>query len=62
MPAAESINRENLKSLSGTDEDLKNPVYQRLKKHLTVLARTLKQCRFVYLMEHKPDGRIFFFL
>ena len=59
---AQTINIDRVKELSGTESDLSNPSYQRVKKQLADVCSTNPQCRFLYLMGRKSDGTIFFFV
>lgn len=52
---------DHLKALSGTEADLDNLHYLRLKEQLTAVRSSDPLCRFVYLMGRKADGTIFFF-
>jgi PAS domain S-box-containing protein len=53
---AVDINR--FKALTGTEADLKNPDYQRLKEQLSRVRQANDKCRFFYLMARKADGKI----
>lgn len=53
---------DHLKALSGTEADLDNLHYLRLKEQLTAVRSSDPLCRFVYLMGRKADGTIFFFV
>jgi PAS domain S-box-containing protein len=59
---AQALNLDDVKTLSGTETDLKSPVYLRLKEQLAAVRSANPQCRFLYLMGRKDDGTIFFFL
>jgi PAS domain S-box-containing protein len=59
---ARSLNAESLQSLTGTEADLKNPEYPRLKQQLAAVRTAYPLCRFLYLMGRKPGGEIFFFM
>jgi PAS domain S-box-containing protein len=51
-----------LNSLTGTDADLQNPDYRRLKEHLQTVKQINSDCRFVYLLGRRSDGGVFFYL
>ncbi len=59
---AESINIDRIKALTGDKSDLKNPQYLRLKEQLILLRNLYDDCRFLYLMGRRDDGKIFFFM
>ena len=59
---AQSMNIERIKKLIGTEADLENPTYLRVKEQFAIFRATNPQCRFLYLLGRKPDGTIFFFL
>ncbi len=59
---ARALNPESLQSLTGTDADLLNPEYLRLKEQLTAVRTVYRQCRFIYLIGRRPDGELFFFV
>ncbi len=58
IPAA---GMEIIRTLSGTEADMNNPVYLRLKAQLAAARSANPQCRFIYLMGRKADGTVFFF-
>ena len=59
--AAEAFDFHHLKELSGTEADLTNYAYLRIKSQLSTLKNSDQRIRFVYLMGRKPSGEIFFF-
>ena len=59
---AKPLNTEEIKALSGTKEDLDNPIYHRLKDQLAKAKDASEKCRFIYLMGQKPGGEVFFFV
>ncbi|MGM0453750.1 MAG: PAS domain-containing hybrid sensor histidine kinase/response regulator [Thermodesulfobacteriota bacterium] len=59
--AASSVNLERISGLTGTRADLSSPDYRRLKKQFTKTRTAIADCRFLYLMGQKPDGRVFFY-
>jgi PAS domain S-box-containing protein len=58
----QTLNLENIGALSGTESDLVNPDYQRIKKMLVSLQSADPSYRFFYLMGRKNDGSLFFFV
>ncbi len=58
---AQTVGAESVKALTGTDADLANPHYARIKEHIATVKQTDDKCRFVYLIGRKADGRLFFF-
>jgi len=59
--AAEAVNMDALGSLTGTEEDLTNPRYIRLKNALEKTVRLDDTNRFLYLMGRKNYGTVFFY-
>jgi hypothetical protein len=59
---AQAIDIRNVIALSGTENDLGSPQYQRVKEQLTLIRQVDPKCRFIYLMGRGPDGKIFFFV
>ncbi|MEI7954108.1 MAG: CHASE domain-containing protein [Verrucomicrobiota bacterium] len=59
---AQTLDTEAIQTLSATTADLQNPNYVRLKEQLTLTRAAIPQCRFLYLMGQKPDGKLFFFV
>lgn len=59
--AAEAINVERVKALSGTEADLGSDHYLRLKQQFASVRAADPRCRFVYLMGRNEDGSVFFF-
>jgi diguanylate cyclase (GGDEF)-like protein/PAS domain S-box-containing protein len=57
-----AVNIARIQALSGTTADLKSPDYQRLKEQLADVRSANPQCRSFYLIGHKGDGKIFFFV
>jgi PAS domain-containing protein len=60
--AAQTLNIERVKALSGTEADLDSPEYLHLKKQLAAVRSIYSQSRFVYLMGRKADGTVFFYV
>lgn len=58
---ADAIHLKGLAALSGSEADLTSPHYLRLKSQLSGARHAFPDCRFLYLMGRKPDGRLFFF-
>jgi PAS domain S-box-containing protein len=56
----QAMNIDRIRALSGTEADLPNPNYLRMKEQLAAVRAATPHCRFVYLLGHKPDGTIFF--
>ncbi len=54
-----SLNVNRIRTLTGTDADLENPDYRRLKEQLTLIRKSHQKCRFLYLMGRKADGNLF---
>ncbi|MEI6036186.1 MAG: CHASE domain-containing protein, partial [Verrucomicrobiae bacterium] len=59
---AQCASEASIKALTGTEADLQNPEYLRLKNQLAITRATNPQCRFLYLLGQKPDGSVFFFV
>lgn len=59
---AQSLDLQDLHVLSGTKDDIKKPQYQRLKRQFSSLVETDHNCRFIYFMGRKNDGKVFFYL
>lgn len=59
---APTINIERIKSLSGSETDLQNPDYLRLKQLLSQVKKADERIRFLYLMGFEPDVGVFFFV
>jgi len=59
---AQTLNVEQIQTLSATADDLQKPSYLRLKDQLSIARSANPQCRFIYLLGRKPDGTVSFFL
>ncbi|MCX7823690.1 MAG: PAS domain S-box protein [Syntrophobacterales bacterium] len=59
---AESINVDRVKALTGTEEDLTSPAYQRLKEQLMTVRHMEPKWRRIYLVGRREDGNIFIFI
>jgi len=57
---AQVLNLDHLKGLTGTEDDLALPGYQKLKSQLELIKQANDKCRFVYLMGRQADGTLFF--
>lgn len=55
----EMVSLEVVKSLTGSEQDLKNIEYQRLKQKFREVREANEDSRFVYLLGRKADGAIF---
>ncbi len=58
---AEGVNLDRVKSLKGDKSDLENPQYLRVKNQLSIVKDFYDNCRFLYIMGRRDDGKIFFF-
>ena len=59
--AAQALNAEQTKLLTGTPADLGNPEYLQIKRQLAALRSLNPHCGYVSLLGRKPDGTIFSF-
>ena len=59
---ASAINPAAVKSLKGTEEDLQNPEYHRLKLNFDIIRQAYPNLRFLYLVGKRNQDEIFFFL
>lgn len=59
---AEVVNRERVLGFTGTEADLGDPAYERLKGQLVILRKSNPLCRFIHVLGRKPGGEIFFFM
>ncbi len=59
---ADAIKLKHIAALSGTKADIDLPVYPRIKSQLAATCAAIPDCRFLYLMGQRPDGKIFFFV
>ncbi len=57
--AAGAVNIARVKTLKGSENDLNNPDYKRLKDQLTQIRQSDPHCRFVYLMTVRAGDIIF---
>jgi PAS domain S-box-containing protein len=59
--AAQGIDLEKLKDLSGSETDAANPSYLTIKEQLSRTRSVVADCRFVYLLGNNRNGEIFFY-
>ncbi|MCX8156537.1 MAG: CHASE domain-containing protein [Verrucomicrobiae bacterium] len=59
---AQTLPLEEIRALEGRPEDVHKPVYERLKAQFKALQKSVPDCRFIYLLGRRADGRLFFFL
>jgi diguanylate cyclase (GGDEF)-like protein/PAS domain S-box-containing protein len=57
---AQAIDVRQVKALSGSEMDLENPDYLRLKEQLANVTSVNEKSRFIYLMSRSPNDEIFF--
>lgn len=57
---SQSIDPAHLSPLTGSESDLANPYYQRIKDQLVAACTVHPQYRFVYLMGRSSDGKVIF--
>lgn len=60
--AANAVNMASVKTLTGSNADLKSADYQQLKKQFAAICASQPDCRYVYLMGRRADGTMFFFV
>ena len=53
--AAQAVNVQSVQTLTGTEADLGNPVYLRLKEQLATTRQANPQWTSLYLVGHRPD-------
>ncbi|MBM4091522.1 MAG: PAS domain S-box protein, partial [Planctomycetes bacterium] len=58
--AANAVNVEHLRSLTGSEADLREPRYARLKRHFADLKHADSRIRFVYLVGRTSSGELCF--
>jgi len=59
---AQSLDPEVIQTLGAAAADLQNPGYQRLKEQLILTRAAIPQCRFLYLIDRRLDGKLVFFV
>lgn len=59
---AQAVDIDRVKNLSGTEADLVLPEYSRLKRQLMAARTVFPECRFIYLMGQRDDGKLFFYV
>ena len=57
---SKTVKAEEVALLSGSEADLKSPIYQRIKNELILIRSASSRCRFIYLMGNKEDGTLYF--
>lgn len=57
-----ALDREKIRHLKGTEEDLETQEYKRLKEQLGLIRKANERYRFIYLMGKRPDGKVFFYV
>jgi PAS domain S-box-containing protein len=61
--AAQSLDMESVKTLTGSAADLDQPAYLQLKEQFAITRAAIPQCKYVYLMgRRQTDGQLFFFV
>ncbi len=60
--AAQALDMDELRGLSGTEADWVKPEYQRIKMQLESLRTATPNCRFIYLLGRTDDGDVFFYV
>lgn len=56
-----AVPREDLGMLTGTEEDLGTPAYERVKEYLTQMRSVNRDARFLYLIGRGAEGELFFY-
>ncbi len=59
---AKTMNLEQVQALSGTEADLAKPEYAGITKQITDACSVNVKWRWLYLMGHRSDGAVFFYL
>jgi len=59
---AQGLNTDRIQDLTGTEADLHNPSYKRLKEQFAILRSAFSGNRFLYLLGQRGDGTFFFFI
>ena len=62
VKVAAALDREQIRALRGSSADLGTEPYLALKNQFEAIRAADSNCRFVYLMGRKPDGRVFFYV
>lgn len=60
--AAQSISKNRLAELTGTQADSNSSDYRRIKSQLKKMREAYPHCKFLYLMGQNKKGEIFFFV
>ena len=59
---AHALDIEQVKELTGTEADLHNPSYLRIKEQFAATRSAYPLCRFLYLLGRNSEGEVFFFV
>ena len=59
---AQTLSTDQIKMLSGSEQDLASPVYLRFKEQFSALQKANSKCRFIYLLGKSSQGKVFFFV
>lgn len=59
---ARAVNLDNLKSLTGTEQDVSCEAYIDIKHQLSSIRSANPRCRFLYLLGRRNDGSVFFYV
>ena len=59
---AQAVSIATIRSLTGSDADLANPVYQRTKQQLGAACTAIARCKYIYLMGRRADRSVFFYV
>ncbi len=59
---AQTLDIDRIQMLTGTESDLVNAGYQRLKQQLAMIRSATPRCRFAYLIGRKTNGAMFFYV
>ena len=60
LTLSQAIDPRHIESLSGTEADISNGSYLRLKEQLGAIASVHSRCRFLYLLGKRNDGTLYF--
>lgn len=58
---SETIQLDQVRALSGTEDDLRLPEYWRFKEQFRAALQAFPGSKFITLVGHRPDGTIFFY-
>jgi two-component system, cell cycle sensor histidine kinase and response regulator CckA len=59
---AKGVDAQRAARLTGSEQDLNSPDYQRIKAQLNLVRSVMPRCRFLYLLGRHKDGEVFFFV